>query len=297
MVRISPAAQAQRRATLDAAQIVQAREEALQMMNKELRKKFNIIQRQLDEGRQTTLRFYYDLGKLCTEVQDDPDKYGESAMRLLEQALAIHARQLRKAASFTQAYTKEALQELLELHCDKTGFQLHWGHVSYLLILKTPDKRRMWAKRAVRGLWAPPELHRRIKEHYGPAVTSPHGPTFKLPPTVPSKIRQIRDDTEKWLAKQRQAWNGTEINAFHDIMSAPPETWTPEMIEDLRVARAAMEGMRDEATENMRRLDELITHASSCYEATLQRREAEAAATGAGRRHTRSIRMPSADPV
>lgn len=263
--------------------IAAEREEAVGLMNSALKRKFQQIERRLADARAGTLKFYHDLGKTLVEIQDDPGTYDRGAMRLIERALGTQARTLRKAANFARAYTDEDLQELIDLKSETSGFMLHWGHISYLLILTTKEKRRMWAKRAVRNVWPPDELHRKIVEHYGNKAEKPHGRAHQLPATIPGQVRQIRNETEKWLSKQRNAWNGEKLNAFENIAEAPADIWTQDLVEDLKVAKAAMQGVVEEARSNIGRIDRLIKHGEQCIEQTLQQRaeqEAEAANNG-----------------
>lgn len=273
-----------RLARQSAAAVAAAREEAIGLMNPALKKKFQQIEKRMSDARAGTLRYYHELGKTCMEIQDNPATYERGAFRLLERALGTQARSLRKAANFARSYNDDDLDELIELKSTTTDFMLHWGHISYLLIIGDKRKRFMWAKRAVKNLWPPEELHRKITKHYGPRVDEPHGRVYKLPATIPGQVRQIRNDTEKWLSKQKNAWNGEKLNAFANIAEAPADTWTPELIEDLKVAKAAMQGLVEEARANIGRIDRLIKHAEDCLERTLQQRaEDEALATSAGK--------------
>lgn len=246
------------------AKVTRERETALNDMPQKLRTKFRRIEKQVNDVRVENLQYYYQIGQLYVEVREHPDDYrgksGKAGLVLLQEALSIHARTLRRAAKFADLYDDEALVELIELKEPSTGFCLHWGHVAYLLTVEDANKRHKFAEEAVKKLLDPPALHKHIKEKMG--RDGGHGRGHAMPKTIAAQVRQIVTICQQWLAKDEQIWNGEEESVFGNVLNAAPDELTPEIVADLFEVRRLMEAIADKAQENIGMATRVHEHAS-----------------------------------
>ncbi len=277
----------QREAVKSARAITKVRAEALEQMNTQLRRKFTKIEKSVNDLRADNLRYYWQIGKICEEIRDNPAKYagkdGTPGLKLVERALSTQARTLRKAAMFARTYTEEQLEELIGLYHSETNFQLHWGHVSFLLTVPTHEQRLKFAQEAIEQMLDPPALHERIKKKLNRG--SGHGRKHEMPKTVPAQIRQILTVCRQWVGKDEGVWNGEEESVFGNIMNLAPEEMTEEMVTQLDEIRELMQGITDRASENVERSNRAKEH----VEATLEQLAAQAEATEETGREGRSI--------
>lgn len=230
MGRTSLAERARRSATPAAA--IQARKDAIALMPDKLRKKMQKIEKDLGGSRADTLRYYYHLGGDVLDIQNDEESYqgtdGTSGLVLLERALSTQARTLRRAALFATKFTEKELERLIKLYNKDTKFQLHWGHVNYLLTVL--DKEKMWdfATTAIKRLLDPPALYELIKK--AERRRKGHGRNHVLPASYSGQVRQIRTVTQTWNNKAEQVWDGEETSAVANLLVVPAEEVNDELI-------------------------------------------------------------------
>ena len=178
---------------LTAAVMTKQRTSAIDLMSQRLVRKFNKIEKSVNDLRADNLRYYHQIGVICEEIREEPEKYlgkdGTPGLKLIEQALATQSRTLRKAAMFARLYDEDSLENLIGLHHSETNFQLHWGHVSFLLTLPTQGKRDKFAETAVEKMLDPAALHELIKKRT--QKSGGHGRKHEMPKSVPAQIRQI----------------------------------------------------------------------------------------------------------
>jgi len=265
------------------AKITQARSAAVEQMNSKLKRKFNQIERQVNDLRAENLRYYHKIGAICEDIRENPDEYvghdGTPGLKLVENALSTQARTLRKAATFAQTYDEDGLQELIDLYHTETNFQLHWGHVSYLLTLDTPEKRRTWAIKAVENMWDPPTLHEKIKKNSNRG--GGHGRKHEMPKTVPAQVRQILTLCRQWAGKQETVWAGDEdANVFSNVLNHPPDEMTEDLRDDLVEVKELMAKIAEGAAANGETVDRVLEHVNGCL---ATRAEREAAEQGSGK--------------
>ncbi len=93
------------------AKITAARTAAIEQMNSKLKRKFNSIEKSVNDARADNLRFYYKIGQICETIRENPEEYvghdGTAGLKLIEEALSTQARTLRKAAAFARTYDEE----------------------------------------------------------------------------------------------------------------------------------------------------------------------------------------------
>lgn len=264
---------------------------AIEQMNSKLKRKFTKIEKSVNDLRADNLRYYWQIGAICEEIRENADQYlgkdGTPGLKLIEQALSTQARTLRKAATFARLYTESQLEDLISLYHSETNFQLHWGHVSFLLTLPTEDKREKYAQEAVEKMLDPPALHDLIKKRT--KRSGGHGRKHEMPKTVPAQIRQIITICRQWTGKNDGVWNGEEESVFGNIMNLPPEEMEPDMVEQMDEIAELMQSIADSASENVGR----ATRAKEHLEATIQKRDEQEAAETESGRQTRAIDLDS----
>lgn len=293
MGRQSLQTKAKRRKT--AAQLGNDRDEALGKMNSKLKRKFKMLDKSFSSLQEDNLRYYWKIGKHYEDVRREPDQYagadGESGTKLLQQALATQARTLRKAAKFAEFYDKEKLDELVALRNETTGYQLHWGHVSFLLTLGTAtdsSRRESYAREAVTKMLDPPALHDLIKKRL---KRSGHGGrSHTMPKTVHAQIRQILTICRAWVGKNQTVWNGESESIFGNIMNLSPEEMEPDMVEHLQEIETLMSHISEQASTNT----ETARRAKDFLAATLTARQAEESRVAESDDHARAIDLDNA---
>ncbi len=277
------------RAAISPKQMIAQRDSAIEQMNSALRRKFNQIERSVNDLRAENLRYYHRIGRICKEISTDPDRFlgrdGTSGLKLIEQALSTQARTLRQTASFAKLYDDEELEELISMYHTATNFQLHFGHVRYLLTLDSTAQRRKYAIEAVEKMLDPAALHTLIKKRQSRG--GGHGRTHAVPKTVAAQIRQILSVSQQWQRKNESVWNGDgeNNNVFTNVLNTPPDEMDQEMLDNLREIRTLMAQISEAANENVGLTDRVIEH----MQGVLARREEEEAAQESQGRSQRAI--------
>lgn len=251
MGRTSAKAKMQR----NAAAMKRDRGDALSEMNAATRRKLKKIEKMLGDTREMNLRFYHELGYELLVIAENVEKYGRRAYKQITAALPLHKRTLRFARAFARDISTDEFEFLVRLRDDAMGFQLHWGHMQYLLTQNTQALRRKWAERAVKYLWDPKTLHANMQHEEG-SKGAPGGRPHKLPATVHMQIRQIQQFCHNWAHKAEYLWNGDEDNVFANIQDEPPESFSmldlenlEKIIEDLPRMRELIGQMRPLAVQ------------------------------------------------
>lgn len=251
------------------AQITKRRSAAVDQMNSKLRRKFTQIEKKVNDLRAENLRFYHKIGEVVLDIKQHPEEYvghdGTPGIKLIEEALSTQARTLRKAASFAETYSNEELDELISMYNTQTNFQLHWGHVSFLLTLPAKEQRVKYAMEAVEKMWDPSALHDAIKRRTSRGAG--HGRGHEMPATVAAQVRQIKKITDQWVKKNANVWNGEDKNVFENVMNHPPEEMTDELLADLREVKELFTDLIEGVASSDKQLDRVIEHVNGVLEA------------------------------
>lgn len=268
------------RAATSPKQMIAQRESAVEQMNSALRRKFNQIERSVNDLRAENLRYYHKIGKICEEISTDPDRFlgrdGTSGLKLIEQALSTQARTLRQTASFAKLYDDEELEELISMYHTATNFQLHFGHVRYLLTLDSAAQRRKYAIEAVEKMLDPAALHTLIKKRQH--RNDGHGRPHTVPKTVSAQIRQILAVSQQWQRKNESVWNGdgeNNNNVFTNVLNTPPDEMDQEMLDNLREIKVLMGQISEAANENVGLTDRVIEHTQGVLARRAEEEEAQ----------------------
>jgi hypothetical protein len=277
-----------------AAMIIQDRQEAIGLMNPRLRGKLEQIEKKYGDTRADNLRFYYDLGGTIGEIRNNPDQYagtdGTSGIKLIERALSTQARTLRRAAAFREAYSPADFERLIGLQNTETNFQLHWGHVNYLLSIESAEQRWRFAADACSKMLSPPELHAYMKRRLGRARG--HGRAHTIPPTLLGQVRQMETVTSVWNSKQAQVWDGEKTNVLSNLMEAGADDVNEDFLTHLKATRDGLLEMAENAAQDAKKLDRVIERVERMLEKQKQREAAAAKAEMHGDKQARGIDVP-----
>ena len=227
----------------EAAEVLQLRKAALKEMNPALRTQFEALETEISSTRDSNLNFYHRIGRICLTVQEHPETYGEDGLRTLEQALSTQTRTLRRSAQFARAYNEQQLEWLIGLKNPQTEFQLHWGHVAYLLSLSTEVQRTRYAEEAVEKMLDPLALHKLIKKRIG--RRQDHGRTHDVPGNIPAMVAQMLKFTKQWCAKHQQVWRAKPHDVFPKLLKLTDDELSNALIEDLRELGEELEMMAE----------------------------------------------------
>lgn len=263
------------------AEITASREDAIGLMNSALKRQFQVVEKSVNDLRAENLRYYHKIGEICEKVRNDPGTYvgkdGTSAMKLIERALSTQARTLRKAAMFAQMYDQAQLEALIGLTNPENKFQLHWGHVSFLLTVTKVERREQFAQEAVQKMLDPAALHDLIKKRTQRG--GGHGRKHEMPKTIAAQIRQMLTLCKQFMGKHTDVWNGEDESVVSNLLNAPAAEIDQEMVDQLREVITLMQEVSDGAGENVSSLERAWEHMN----AALERRVAEEANAAAGR--------------
>lgn len=242
-----------RNAVASASSATAARKRAIDLMPQQLAAMFSKIESSINDLRASNLKYYHRLGQHCLQIKANPNKYvgsdGTAGMKLIEQALSTQARTLRRAAQFAEMYTVEQLTTLIGLRNEKSGFQLNWGHVVFLLTLDTPERRTAYAAEAAEKMLDPSALSELIQKRFN--RKQGHGRNHKLPATLAAQVRQIVTVSKQWTGKNTDVWNGTDVSVFGNLMEADGTQVDQELVDQLTTVELLMQEIATAATENL----------------------------------------------
>lgn len=284
-----------RRSGSKPAEAIAARKAAIDLMPAPLLKKMQEIERDFSGTRASNLKFYHALGGKVLEIMNNAERYqgtdGTSGLILLERALSTQGRTLRRAATFATRFTDRDLDRLIGLHNKATRFQLHWGHVTYLLTVD--DKEKLWdfAKTACSEHLDPPALHERIKK--SERRRKGHGRKHALPATCVGQARQIRNVTVNWNNKATQVWDGEETSAVANLLAVPPEEVNDELITMLVETQENLRAQAEKALQMADQFARIIERARGINEENKKQAAEVAAQHSRAGKESRSIDLDS----
>lgn len=278
MGRAAPPREREVRSGKGPAQAGEARNAAIEQMSKRLTRKFQQLERQINDIRAENLRYYHKIGQICLEIKNNPGDYegldGTPGLQLMESALSTHVRTLRRAASFAELYTQAQLEKLIGLKNKDTEFQLHWGHIGPLLTVEDTEQRAQFATQAVAAQWDPTQLHKVIKrqENRSPG----HGRSHEIPATVAKQLSQMVNLSHQYISKNDTVWVCDTNNVFANIMNLPADQVTEDMAEDLTVLQEDVQRIRTAAEANIAVIARTVEYVRGVLQTRVEKAEAPA---------------------
>lgn len=201
-------------------------------LNSKQKKAFQRLQELLRQNDRDIL-WYHRVGEQVNRLFPDYDRgYGERYIEGLAEDLEMprtFADKLWKARVFVQRYSRAEVRDLLKPK--ESGYFLRWSHIVHLLSLDDGDVPD-FQEQCLENEWSVKELHNRIKEHRKPQGKG--GRRFKRPKDVETALRQLTEETRKWLRQHDKVW----FHADEPAIPSEPEKFQSQEVGTL-VAQAA----------------------------------------------------------
>ncbi len=231
-------------------------DDLLDAMSPALRRRYDEIERRRAVAREWNLREYHWLGTVILEIQEDADaEYGSGATEKLAAALEESKFTIYKSSAFARTYdTKKKLDDLCAL-CMTNGRMLGWGHVVALLSVDDSEKRIELQEQVVAESLTAEDLSKAIAKKF--KRKSGASSSQVQPKTVPGRLRQIKNTSENWLDKHVSEWAPTK-GYLEQAEKLPPDSYTEEMLEDLREISNVHAEMEVACSETYGRVSKLI---------------------------------------
>jgi len=224
---------------------------------------------------------YWRVGKLLTEVRDDPDKY------LTEQQQASHidgagllisifapvysVEQLRSAMSFFERYPSESeLRRLLGMRCpERPRWRITASHVQLLSQIPDDTQRAAVEERCAEEAYTAKTLAAELQEIRGKQKTS--GRTHQAPKGLKQQVYDLLQHQRRFIGRSTSLWlTEKDDDLYNDIMNSPPAKLDTTVLSYL-----------SEIVDNFSQLSDIISnHIAMCEQvvAEIQRREEAAEA-------------------
>jgi hypothetical protein len=201
-------------------------------MTPELRNVVGEIDQLFEDVQVASLNAYWNIGRLITEVQQQPDTYltdeqraaGVDGASLLLSVFSplYSADQLRGAISFYEKYQSEAaLAHLLELRCpDRPRWRITTSHVQLLAQITDDTQRQAIEEKCAEEAYTAKTLANELQELRGKQKNS--GRTHQSPKGLKQQIFDLLQHQRRFIARSETLWlNEKKDNIYDDIVNAP----------------------------------------------------------------------------
>lgn len=224
------------------------------------------IDKLFGDAQTSSIKAYWNIGRLITEVRDDPDKYlseeqrtahvdGESLIMSIF-APVYSADQLRGAVNFFDKYPSETeMTRLLEMRCpDRPRWRLTASHVQLLAQIPDDTQRQAVEERCAEEAYTARALANELQELRGKKRTGA-GRTHEAPKGLKQQIMDLLNHQKRFITRSEHLWlNEESDNIYDDIANASPT----KLDEIIRGHFAEME-------ENFSKLSDIIAdHVAMC---------------------------------
>lgn len=201
-------------------------------MTPELRNVVGEIDQLFEDVQVASLNAYWNIGRLITEVQQQPDVYltdeqrasGVDGASLLLSVFSplYSADQLRGAINFYEKYrSEEALSHLLELRCpDRPRWRITTSHVQLLSQIPDDEQRQAIEEKCAEEAYTAKTLANELQEMRGKQKNS--GRTHQSPKGLKQQIFDLLQHQRRFIARSETLWlNEKKDNIYDDIVNAP----------------------------------------------------------------------------
>lgn len=224
------------------------------------------IDKLFGDAQTSSIKAYWNIGRLITEVRGDPDKYlseeqqsshvdGESLIMSIF-APVYSVEQLRGAVNFFDKYPSEGeLSRLLELRCpDRPRWRLTASHVQLLAQIPDETQRQAVEERCAEEAYTARALANELQELRGKKKTGA-GRTHEAPKGLKQQVMDLLNHQKRFISRSEHLWlNEESDNIYDDIANASPT----KLDEIVRGHFAEME-------ENFSKLSDIIAdHVAMC---------------------------------
>ena len=235
-------------------------------MTLSMKKIINEIDKLFAEVQIASMRAIWDVGRLITEVRDDPDKYltkeqqsahvnGESVIMFVF-APIYTAEQLRSAVNMFERYPSEdELKRLLSMRCpERPRWRLTTSHVQLLSQIPDDTQRAKIEERCAEEAYTARALAHELHEIRGKKKGNAGRP-HEAPKGLKQQIQDLLAHQRRFLVRSENLWlNDESDNIYDDIANASPT----KLDETVR-------GYFREIEENFSKLsDQISEHVAMC---------------------------------
>lgn len=224
-----------------------------------LQKVVTKIDRLFAEAQATNIQTFWHIGRLISEVRDNPDKYLTEEQRsahVAGEALLVSVfapvysvDQLRGSVTFFERYPSEGqLSRLLELRCpERPRWRLTASHVQLLAQIPDDDQRAAVEERCVEEAYTARALAQELQELRGKKRPGA-GRTHEAPKGLKQQIADLLNHQRRFITRSEHLWlNEESDNIYDDIANAPPL----KLDETVR-------GYLDEIEQNFLKMGEIV---------------------------------------
>lgn len=224
------------------------------------------IDRLFSDAQVTNIKAVWNIGRLISEVQGDPDKYltpeqqsahvdGEALIMSIF-APVYSAEQLRSSVMFFDKYPSEGeISRLLSLRCpERPRWRLTTTHVQLLAQIHDDTQRAAIEEKCAEEAYTAKALANELQEIRGKKRPGA-GRTHEAPKGLKQQIADLLQHQRRFIGRSDQLWlNEESDNIYDDIANASPT----KLDETVR-------GYLAEIEENFDRLSDIIAdHRAMC---------------------------------
>lgn len=231
-----------------------------------LQKVVGQIDRLFSETQINSIKAFWNIGRLISEVGGDPDKYltkeqqsahvdGEALIMSIF-APVYSAEHLRGAATFFDRYPSDSeIDRLLALRCpERPRWRLTTTHVQLLAQIPDDRQRAVVEEKCVEEAYTARALAHELQEIRGKKRPGA-GRTHEAPKGLKQQVADMLSHQRRFISRSDQLWlNEESDNIYDDIANASPT----KLDETVR-------GYFKEIEENFDRLSDIIAdHRAMC---------------------------------
>lgn len=224
------------------------------------------IEKLFSDAQAHGIKACWNIGRLITEVQCEPNKYltahqrsshvdGEAVLVSIF-APVYSVEQLRSAVAFFDKYPSESeLNRLLTLRCpERPKWRLTTTHVQMLAQINDDEQRQAVEKVCAEEAYTARALAHELQElRSGPKTNS--GRTHSAPKGLKQQVADLLQTQRRFIGRSEQLWlNEKSDNIYDDIANASPTKLD-----------STVRGYFNEIEENFSKLSDLIAdHVAMC---------------------------------
>lgn len=225
------------------------------------------IDKLLAEHQAASLQTYWLVGKLITDVEQDPNTYlteqqqaanvnaGNLLMHMFEKVYTPD--QLRMTQRFFEMYPEqEDLQYLTSLRCpEKPMWRLTVSHVQVLTTVADPDQRSALAEQCAEEAYTARTLATEVQEIRG-TPKSKAGRSHEAPKGLKQQVQDLLNHQRRFINRSEKLWLSDD--GVYDAVANAPSQKRSE----------AIHNFMQEVRENFEKMQELISaHIVFCEKA------------------------------
>lgn len=219
----------------------------------------------LDDVQTASVTAYWNIGRLITEVDGDPDKYltaeqkskhvsaGSLVISIFSQVYSTD--QLRGAVAFFDKYPSERqLSRLLQMRCpDRPRWRLTASHVQVLSQVADDDQRTALEEKCAEEAYTARALANELQELRGKRPGG--GRKHQAPKGLKQQVHDLLQYQRKFIGRSESLWLNEDDDTLYDaLINAAPSKRDETVL-----------GYFQEVVENFTRLSDIVgDHIAMC---------------------------------